>query len=379
MTPDNAGYRIWLFIAAAFFGAAILAATIYLRLQPPVIEDIAVPSASPSAPPQTLSKDATVTSPNGPKHPPKFTNEISALGRGFGGSVGITVQSLDDGWVTAFNGDQKFPQQSVSKLWVAASVMDRVDAGEIKLTDGIALTASDLTIFHQPIRKRIGGGSYRATIDELLNFAMTQSDNTANDVLFRKVGGKAGVEEFFAKKQLPGITMSEGEKELQMQIAGMQWDDRFSYGRFFWQVREGVPFDIRVRAITQYTENPADGATPVAIAMGLAKLHKRELVSAQSSAYLIDLMNQSKTGPDRLRGGLAPGWQIAHKTGTGQVLKQLATAYNDVGILSSPTGRHYAVAVMIGATNRSVQDRQALMHNVVQAITACETQGWSSC
>ena len=371
MTQDKAGFRKWLFIVAAVFGVAILAATIYLRLQPPVIENVtALPAPALPTPAAGSNEHAA---------PPKFATEISALGRGFGGSVGIAVQSLDDGWVTAFNGDQKFPQQSVSKLWVAASVMDRVDAGEIKLTDGIALTAADLTLFHQPIRKRIGAGSYRATIHELLNFAMTQSDNTANDVLFRKVGGKAGVEEFLARKQVPGITMSTGEKDLQMQIAGMQWDDRFSHGRFFWQVREGVPFDIRVRAITHYTENPEDGATPVAIAMGLSKLHRRALVSAQSSAYLIDLMNQSKTGPDRLRGGLATGWQIAHKTGTGQVLKQLATAYNDVGILSSPSGRHYAVAVMIGATNRPVSDRQALMHAVIQAITICETQEWGSC
>lgn len=368
---DNVGYRIWLFIVALVFAAIILAATIYLRLQPPVIENVAVPS-TPGLPTPAAGINERAA-------PHKFATEISSLGQGFGGSVGIAVQSIDDGWVAAFNGDQKFPQQSVSKLWVAASVMDRVDAGEIKLTDGIALTAADLTLFHQPIRKRIGAGSYAATIAELLTLAMTQSDNTANDVLFRKVGGKAGVEEFLARKQVPGITMSTGEKDLQMQIAGMQWDDRFSYGRFFWQLREGVPFDIRVRAITQYTENPADGATPVAIAMGLLKLQRRALVSAQSTAYLLDLMNQSKTGPDRLRGGLATGWRIAHKTGTGQVLKQLATAYNDVGILSSPTGRHYAVAVMIGATNRPVSDRQALMHAVIQAITTCETQGWGSC
>jgi beta-lactamase class A len=258
-------------------------------------------------------------------------------------------------------------------------VMDRVDAGELSLDDSITLTPADLTIFHQPIRKRIGAQGTKVTVSELLNYAMTQSDNTANDALFRRVDGKAGVESFLTKKGLTGIHMSEGEKVLQMQAAGMTWDDRFSYGRIFWQVREGIPFERRAKALSAYITNPADGATPVGIAQGLARLQKGELISASSTAYLLDLMGQSVTGPDRLRGGLAPGWTLAHKTGTGQVLKQLASAYNDVGILTSPAGRHYAVVVMIGATEVSVADRQELMHGVTQALIACETAGWGSC
>jgi beta-lactamase class A len=311
--------------------------------------------------------------------PAALAARIKALGKGFDGKVGIAVRAIDDGWTADFEGDGKFPQQSVSKLWVATTVMDRVDAGDLSLDDSITLTPADLTIFHQPIRKNIGSGSYSASISELLKFAMTQSDNTANDALFRRVGGKAGVESFLTKKDLSGIHMSEGEKALQMQTAGMSWDDRFSYGRIFWQVRETVPFERRAKAISAYITNPADGATPVAIADGLASLKKGELLSASSTAFLLDLMDQSVTGPDRLRGGLAAGWTLAHKTGTGQVLKQLASAYNDAGILTSPAGRHYAVVVMIGATEVSVPDRQALMQGVMQALIACETAGWRKC
>ncbi len=316
---------------------------------------------------------------NGPQPPAAFAARIKALGAGFNGKVGIAVRAIDDGWTADFEGNGKFPQQSVSKLWVAAAVMDRVDADDLSLDDSITLTPADLTIFHQPIRKNIGSGSYRASIAELLKFAMTQSDNTANDVLFRRVGGKAGVESFLAKKGLSAIHMSEGEKALQMQTAGMTWDDRFSYGRIFWQVREGVPFERRAKAISAYITNPADGASPIGIAHGLARLKKGELLSASSTAYLLDLMSKSVTGPDRLRGGLAQGWTLAHKTGTGQVFKQLASAYNDAGILTSPAGRHYAVVVMIGATEMPIPDRQALMHGVTQVLIACETAGWGSC
>lgn len=311
----------------------------------------------------------------GPIAPAFLSARIAALGRNFDGDVGIAVQSLDGGWVADFNGHRPMPQQSVSKLWVAASLLDRVDAGEISLSDRVVLTPSDLTIFHQPIRKRIGGGAYETTISELLKYAMQHSDNTANHALFRRVGGKAGVERFLAQKGLNGIAMSKGEKALQMRIAGMSWDDRFSYGKTFWRVRETIPFDVRARAINSYAENPEDGATPSAIAQALIHLQKGELLSPASTDFMLQMMHQSKTGPRRLRGGLSHGWKMAHKTGTGQVLKLLATGYNDVGILTSPDGRHYAVSVMIGATNRPVKERQALMQAVTKAVIACAQSG----
>ena len=67
-------------------------------------------------------------------------------------------------------------------------------------------------------------------------------------------------------------------------------------------------------------------------------------------------MTQTHTGPQRLRGGLAPGWTISHKTGTGQVLGSVQAGYNDIGILHAPDGHHYALAVMIGRTCTPLAD-----------------------
>ena len=81
-------------------------------------------------------------------------------------------------------------------------------------------------------------------------------------------------------------------------------------------------------------------------------------------------MSQTHTGPQRLRGGLAPGWTISHKTGTGQVLGGAQAGYNDIGILTSPDGHHYALAVMIGRTATPLGTRMALMQNVARAVIA---------
>lgn len=350
---------LWPLISFALIAALIIGLIVARTLRRDRVEPAPIAAAPPPA-----------YIPEGPPPPAALQQQISLLGQSFDGRVGIAVRSIADGWTAIHGGGVLYPQQSVSKLWVAAAVMDRVDKGQMRLTDGVTLTRADLTIFHQPIRKRIGDGAYTAKVDELLWFAMTQSDNTANDALFRFVGGQQGVGAFLAAKGLNEIAMSAGEKQLQMEIAGMQWNDAYSYGRTFWKVRETLPIPHRARAISTYVANPSDGATPEAIAEGLARLKQGKLVSAASSTFLIDLMSQSKTGPDRLKSGLSEGWTLAHKTGTGQVMGYYATAYNDVGILSSPAGKHYAVVVMIGSTRRSVPQRQALMRAVTQAVIA---------
>ncbi|MEO1046188.1 MAG: serine hydrolase [Pseudomonadota bacterium] len=315
----------------------------------------------------------------GPPAPRRLADEIAMLGAAFDGDVGIAIRAVEKGWVVGHDAGRRYPQQSVSKLWVALTTLDQVDSSDIALDEPMTLTRADLTIFHQPIRSRIGNGSYTTDIAELLTLAMTRSDNTANDALFRRAGGQPAVQRFLADNKLDGIAVSPGEKTLQMRIAGMQWDDSFSTGRTFWRTREQIPMRLRARSLGAYLADPLDGATPLAITEALARLQRGELLSPEMTAYLIGLMTQSKTGPKRLRGGLEAGWTLPHKTGTGQDLAKLSTAYNDVGLLVSSSGNHYALAVMIGATNRPIPERQVLMQAVTRAVIRCEEEGWPGC
>ena len=71
----------------------------------------------------------------------------------------------------------------------------------------------------------------------------------------------------------------------------------------------------------------------------------------------------------RLRGGLAPGWSIGHDQLPARFFNGVQAGYNDIGILTSPDGRHYAVAVMIGRTATPNLTRMQLMQNVTRAVT----------
>lgn len=295
-------------------------------------------------------------------------SRIQSLARAFNGDIGIAVKDVQTGWVSEFDGRTLFPQQSVSKFWVALTALDKVDRGELNLQRRVTLGRDDLTLFHQPIREQINKGSYSTTLADLLNRAITQSDNTANDFLMWSAGGPEAVRSFLKDKDIDGIRFGPGERLLQTRIAGMEWKPHYSIGRNFYTARANVPSDVRRAAFERYIADPMDGATPVGIVEALSRLKKGELLSPQSTQLLLRTMSNTRTGPRRLKGGLAPGWTLAHKTGTGQVFGGAQAGYNDIGIVTAPDGRSYAVAVMIRRSSAPIPERMGVMQNTVRAV-----------
>ena len=303
--------------------------------------------------------------------PQYIRSRIDALGRAFDGQVGIAVESIDDGWVTGWKDKDLYPQQSVSKLWVSITALDAVDRGRIRLDDKVLLTRSDLTVFHQPIAAEIlANGSFTTSLGDLLVRAITTSDNTANDKLMRSVGGPAAVRQMIARKHLGSIRFANGERSMQSKIAGLTWSQDYAIGGKFFETRDKLPLKVRSAAFNRYIADPYDGAAPSAVVGALARLKRGELLSPALTAYLLDVMSHTHTGPNRLKGGLAPGWTLCHKTGTGQELAGVQAGYNDIGILTAPNGKSYAVAVMIKKTSTPLPVRMTLMNNVVGAIIA---------
>ena len=329
-------------------------------------------SAAPvaTAPPQVRPAPRVTPPPVIPVAPAYIRNSVQSLGRGFSGRVGIAVRSIDEGWATGWKADEMYPQQSVSKLWVAITALDAVDRGRVSLDDRVTLTRSDLTLFHQPIRAKILGGGHTTTLGNLMYEAITKSDNTCNDKLMRSVGGPSAVRAMIASKGLGQIRMYDGERALQTKIAGLTWTPSYSIGNAFYAARNALPMSLRRSLFRRYIDDPYDGAAPSAIVNALARLKRGQLLSPASTAKLLSVMGNTKTGARRLKGGLKPGWSLSHKTGTGQVLGATQAGYNDIGILTAPDGRSYAVAVMIKETSAPLGTRMTMMNNVVRAVIA---------
>lgn len=325
------------------------------------------------APPPAARPPVMAPLPAASRPPAALEASIVALGRNFPGSVGIAVRDVSTGWTIGYNAQQPMPQQSVSKLWVAMAVLDAADRGTLNLAQSVVVRRENLTVFHQPIRARMGKDGYATTYGELLRIALTQSDNTCNDMLLWWAGGPDAVRGMVARKQLGRIGFGPGEMLLQSRIAGVQWKPEYRGGAGFLTARAALPYDRRKAAMDAYLADPMDGATPDAIAGALARLENGELLSTASTQMLLGTMRSSRTGPQRLRAGLGAGWTLAHKTGTGQDLAGLGTGYNDVGLITAPDGRSYAVAVMIASTRQPIPMRQKLMADVVRSVVAAHS------
>ncbi|HEX8239128.1 MAG TPA: class A beta-lactamase [Allosphingosinicella sp.] len=294
--------------------------------------------------------------------------QVRALGQAFNGDIGIAVRDVQSGWTTSYDGNTFFPQQSVSKFWVALTALDKADRGELSLSRPVTLTKSDITLFHQPIAAQIGANGYTTTIESLMTRALQQSDNTCNDAVLWRSGGPEAVRAFLRDRGISGIRFGPGERLLQSEIAGIQWKQSYAYGGGFYAARNAVPASVRRAAFERYIKDPMDGATPLGIVDALARLKRGELLSPSSTQKLLSIMSNTKTGPQRLKGGLAPGWHLAHKTGTGQVLGGEQAGYNDIGVVTGPDGRSYALAVMIRRTSAPLGERMAAMQSTVRAV-----------
>jgi beta-lactamase class A len=303
-----------------------------------------------------------------PPAPASLQTAIDRIAEDFGEPIGIAVSDVDAGWVASVGGDQLYPQQSVSKTWVAMTVMEAIDRGALQLTTPVTMADDDRSVFNEPLARTIeNGGTLVVTVADLLHHALIASDNSANDTLIRVVG-LANVRDMLTRKGLAGITLGADERHLQSMISGLVWQPAYGEGRNFEQARAKLPVEVRTQAMEAYLAHPYDGASPKGIVRALASFKRGEILSQDSTDYMLGILDRVRTGPERLKGGLAPGWRIAHKTGTGQDFKGMSVGINDVGLLTAPDGHTYSVAVMIPQTRQQNGDRLKMMQSVTEAV-----------
>jgi beta-lactamase class A len=305
----------------------------------------------------------------GPPAPQALQAKLAALAQAYREPVGIAVTDVTQRWTAQVAGDEVFPQQSVSKLWVALSVLHAADQGRLSLDRQVVLTPDDRSVFYQPLASHIRGRTgYETTVYDLLRRQLTESDNAANDRLIRELGGGGAVTRTLTEKGLDGLGVGETERELQTRTAGLTWRPEYGWTWIFKQAREKLPDEVRDAALNDYLAHPADGAKPAAITETLAALKRGELLSPGSTEVMLGLMAQCHTGSSRLRAGLPGDWGIAHKTGTGPDWRGASVGINDVGLITAPDGHSYAVAVMLRETRKPVGARQAFMQKVARTV-----------
>jgi len=280
----------------------------------------------------------------------------------------VAVLNIDGGESWSLMGDRAFPLQSVFKAPLAAAVLAAVDRRELSLDEPITITDKDLSPPWSPI-----GAAWPAirtyTVRDLLVQAVEVSDNTAADVLMRRIGGPGQVQAWLDERGVKDLRIDRYEREIQVECWGMptfrpEWrtEAAFNAARFT------VPPAARHAALVNYLTDPRDTSTTTAALDFLRKLETGELLSPASTKFLLRMMSETKTGQTRIKAGLPLDVAFAHKTGTGGTDQGINAATNDIGVITLKNGHRYAVAVFLAGSTLPEPDRDALFAAVGRAV-----------
>jgi beta-lactamase class A len=113
--------------------------------------------------------------------------QIEQISRAAQGRVGVTATVLETGESVSLNGNQRFPMQSVYKFPIAMALLAQVDQGKLKLNQKIRIEAGDVVQGSRILDQNSQGVEF--SLAELLKYMVSESDNTACDVLLQLVGG----------------------------------------------------------------------------------------------------------------------------------------------------------------------------------------------
>lgn len=259
-----------------------------------------------------------------------------------GGRVGVAVLGPGPADSLFVNGDTCFPMQSVYKFPLGLAVLQRVDRGELSLTQPIHLRAEDLLPdTWSPLRERHPSRNVTLPLADVLAATVSESDNNGCDVLFRLLGGPAAVQKSIRDLGIQHIAIRSTEAE-------MHADDMLQF---------------------------QNCSTPRAMAHLLAAFAHGSILSEPATAWLRDQMVRSPTGPRRLKGGLPAGTIVAHKTGSsGEDERGIAAATNDAGIVVLPDGREVVVVVFITGSPDDERARDAVIAGVARTVWETHVQ-----
>ena len=105
---------------------------------------------------------------------------------GYAGVAGVSVRDLRTGETLSIRGSEPFPSASLIKVSVLVSLLEKVEAGRIRLDEPLALAASD-RVGGSGVLKHMDPG-LRLTVGDAARLMMVLSDNTATNLLLDKVG-----------------------------------------------------------------------------------------------------------------------------------------------------------------------------------------------
>lgn len=253
----------------------------------------------------------------------------------FDGQAGVIIKDMRTGWRMRINDDKRFAAASVVKIPIMAALFAAASEGKLSLDQQVALTREQKTGGSGQLKNLPAGSVF--TVEQLIELMVTQSDNTATNMLIDLVGFD----------YLNDYFKAQGLRHTEL-------------------VRKMMDFSDRRRGVDNYT-------TAADISLMLEKIYCGGFRDPQIGARCLELLKRQKVN-DRIPAKLPDEVVVAHKTGLER------NVCHDAGIVFTANG-DFLICVLTRSTKgvrhckRFIADLAAKTYTVYQSLTLASAAG----
>ncbi len=266
----------------------------------------------------------------------ELKKEISKITEGKKATVAVSVLGIDFPFqYNNNNAEKKLPMQSVFKFHIALAVLDLVDQGKLSLDQKVFIKKSELLPnTWSPIREKNPEGNFEITLGEALKWMVSESDNNCTDIILRLIDGTKTVQNFLDDKKIKNTQIKFNEEDCH-KILNLQYQN--------------------------YTTTKSANNT-------LKVFFDKELISKNSTNFLYKLMVETSTGKNRLVAGIPKGTEVAHRTGTSFTENGITPAINNIGIVTLPNGKKYAISVFVSDSKENFGVNEKIISDISKVV-----------
>ncbi|MCI4066351.1 class A beta-lactamase [Micromonospora sp. R77] len=259
---------------------------------------------------------------------PDRDREFRQLEEKFDARLGVYAIDTGSGRAVQYRADERFAYASTFKALAAAEILDETTDAEL---DRVVRYSADDLVTYSPITEQhvAEGMTLRAIVDAAVRY----SDNTAANLMLRRLGGP-----------------QKFEKELR-EIGDKVTDP----ARYETALNEARPGDRR------------DTSTPRAMAGSLRAYTVGDALEPADRDILNGWLRGNTTGGELIRAGVPDGWVVGDKTGAGGYGTR-----NDIAVIWPPERAPIVLAVLSTRDEKDAEYDNALIAEATKVALA----GW---
>jgi len=259
--------------------------------------------------------------------PTTIQKKLTKLEISSGGRLGISAINTGNNQRIQYRAEERFPMGCTSKVVGVAAILKESMTNSQLLQEKITYTKGDLTNWAPITEKHLVNGM---TVAELCAAAISYSDNTAMNLLAKKLGGPQGLNSF----------------------ARSMGDNNFKLDHMWPEEALASP------------NSSDDSTTPSAMEKSLQKIALGDVLATSQREKLLTWMKNTVTGNARIRAGVPKGWVVGDKTGTGF---HYGTT-NDIAIIWPPKCAPIVVTIYYSHNKKDAPKREDIIASATHIL-----------